>query len=256
MGCPKPLFVIPFEMFPTSTDNLWKPLGRPVHIVGSSGFDFALTGVRVGGNARAIPAVSLIPARETMPDSPSAATGSYTSSQTTVHTTFSLSSATDKFLAQIGVFCNLSSGATPGYFAGILRADIAQCGLLVGRRKIEVSSLQDVANPSVYIIGRCPASGADKVRGALIIDGAKDIEFRVYARGVNDPDAPGAWVALGAGWTSITDGNTAVCYGDTAVSGVTPSDYHRLELAIFVRLKSGGSNPAGFITASLGMGYT
>jgi hypothetical protein len=83
-----------------------------------------------------------------------------------------------------------------------------------------------------------------------VIENATDLEYRWYVRGVNDPDAPGSWTELGAGWTAITNGNTAVCTADTSVSGVTRSSYHRLDVALAVRLKSGGASPSGAIQAT------
>jgi hypothetical protein len=190
-------------------------------------------------------------------DAPVVATGSYvTASGTTEHLTYSLTGTTDRMFAQIGALGDLSGGATPGFVRGRVRAYLSQCSAMLRPVRIAASPQSDATNPSMHILGRVGASGATSVRTGLVIDGAKDIEYRLFGRGVNDPDKPGTWTGLGGGYTSITDGNTATCLGDLALSGLSPSSYHELEIALGLRMKSGGSGPAGFLRVISGVGYT
>lgn len=256
MACPRFLFELDFDMYVTGTQDHWKPLGSEVLIVGAAGFDFACTVFRNTGNARVIPGSMLAAARLEGAGAATAAAGAYADSPSTVHNAIDLSATTNMMIAQLGVIGNLSAGSTPAWIAGRLRAEILQCAAMIGRRRIEVPAQADNTNATLSLLGRVSSSSAANLRAGLVIMGAKDIEFRFYVRGVNDPDAPGAWVALGAGFTPITDGNTAVCFADSSVSGVTPASYHQLEFAIAVRMKAGGAAPAGVLTVTAGLSYT
>ena len=81
-----------------------------------------------------------------------------------------------------------------------------------------------------------------------------DVDYLFYARGVNDPDNPGSWVAIGA-WATLANGMNAICTTDATVSGVTPANFHLLEFAVALRLKTGGANPAGFLRVAAGLSY-
>ena len=90
----------------------------------------------------------------------------------------------------------------------------------------------------------------------MIAQGSKDMEYRMFVRGVNDVDAPGAWTALGTGYTAIADGNSATCLTDASVSGVTPANYHELEFAFVLRMESGGTLPNGRLRVAAALSYT
>ena len=126
MACPRFLCRLGFNVSVTSTTDIFLPLGTPAKITGGAALDFAITVTRVGGNARAVPAVALIAARVENWDPPAAATGGYTSTQITNHNVTDLSAVTDKFLAQIGVIANLF------YDLGTRRAN-GDCTMGLGR---------------------------------------------------------------------------------------------------------------------------
>jgi hypothetical protein len=235
---------------------MFLPIGDPFPITGASGVDFSLTLSNVGSNGQAIPAVALIVARPELMDAPAAASGSYGTATGTTHHITDLSGVSNKFMAQAGVFVSLASGTTPTFLTGILRANLVACSRAVGRRAIEVPSNQTYADPTMYLLGRVPASSANNLRAALIMEGSKDIEYRFMVRGVNDPDAPGSWTALGTVYTAFSDGNSATCAADVSVSGVSPSSYHTLEFGLALRMRSGGSSPAGQLRVMATLSYS
>ena len=218
--------------------------------------DFVITVTRVTGNARAVPAFAPITATENNWDTPTAATGGYTSTQTSTHNTTDLTTITDKYMGQIGVIANLSTGSTPGTVSGYIDVTLSACMVLIGQRLIEVSGQSDNITPNYYLLGRAPANSASGVRAAVIAEGCKDVEYRMMVRGLNDTNSPSAWTALGAGYTALADGNSATCFPNTSVSGVTPANYHQLEFGIAVRMKSGGSSPAGQVRVAAALSYS
>lgn len=236
---------------------MWLSLGPSFQIPGGDAVDFALTVQRVTGDAQAIPGTQTAAAIEQNPDAPSAASGSYnaTSGSTTHHQT-DLSSTTNKMIARGGVIVKLGAGATPGWIEGTLSVMLSACAKNIGTRSIEIPAALATATPSFYILGRVPACNAGSLRAALVSTDANDLQYLFFVRGVNDPDAPGTFVALNGGtWTDITDGNTAVCVADLSVSGVTPANYHQLDVMIAIRLKSGGSGPTGIVRVAAAMSY-
>jgi hypothetical protein len=224
-------------------------------IAGSKALDYALTIRQVTGNAAAIPATALMAARPEVVSSLAAASGTYTSTQTTTHHATDTSLVTDKFLAQAGVLAKLSSGTIQAYIAGELSVVHRACGTRIGVRKIEVISNQTNGAPQFYPLGRVPASGADKLRAALLANTINDIDYQFQVRGVNDPENPGSWTAIGS-WTTLANGASATCTTDASVSGVSPGNYHTLEFAVALRLKTAGSGPAGFLSVGAGLSYT
>jgi len=256
MACPHTLFSMEFEMTLTSPDDIWRPLGGPVVIAGASGFDLLVTLRTVSGNARVIAAWQPIAARPNAGGTVTAAAGSYTSTVTSTKNTIDTSGVNDKFLAQLGVLGNLTTGTTPAYVTGVLTARVSRCMKMLGERRIQASGSSTNANPDMYLLGRVPAANASELRAALVADGMKDMEYRFFVRGCLDPETPGAWVALNSGYTGFTDGNSAVCHSDTAVSTVIPANWHDLEFAIALRMKSGGTAPSGFLRVLAALSYT
>lgn len=255
MACGNLLGRFAFSQLVPSTQDGWLQLGKTIQIVGSKSLDFALTLNQVAGLATAIPATALMVARPEVIYGITAASGSYASSAGTTHHTTDTSAVTAKFLGQFGILSKLSSGTTPGYVAGYLSVIHRICGTNIGSREIEIEPNQTNGAPKFYLLGRVPASGGDKLRAALIGNTINDIDYLFYVRGVNDPDNPGSWVAIGT-WTTFSNGAFGICTTDASVSGVTPANYHMLEFAIALRLKTGGTGPAGFLRVSAGLSYT
>jgi hypothetical protein len=239
---------------PTTQDG-WLQLGKPLLITGSKSLDYALTLTQVNGLATAIPATALMVARPEVIFGITAASGSYATATGTTHHTTDTSAVTDKFLAQFGILSKLSSGTTQGYVAGYLSVIHRMCGTSIGSRSIEIEPNQTNGAPKYYLLGRVPASGADKLRAAIVGNAVNDIDYLFYVRGVNDPDNPGSWVAIGT-WATFSNGAFGICTTDASVSGVTPANYHLLEFAVALRLKTAGANPAGFLRVSAGLSFT
>ncbi|MEQ1502629.1 MAG: hypothetical protein ABMB14_10380 [Myxococcota bacterium] len=244
----------PFTISVSSINDQWEPLSKVMTIVGGQELDYALTVTRVTSNATAIAATGLMVARADTLFGVNAASGAYAGAAGTTHHATTLSTVTDKYLAQAGVLAKLASGATPGYISGWLSVVLRACSAQIGTREIEIDPGQTNAAPRYYPLGRVPASGADKLRAAIVSNAVKDLEYLFYVRGVNDPDAPGAWVAIGT-WTGLTDGASAICTTDASVAAVTPTSYHQLEFALAIRLKAAGSGPAGFLRVIAGLSY-
>lgn len=256
MACPRHLFRVPFEIFLQGTNDMFIPLGREFNITGATAVDFAVTVSRVTGTARVVGAVALITARPEEMDAPAQAAGGYTSTQTTTHNTFDLSTVTNKYLAQAGIIGNLSSAGSPAYASGYVDVTVSQCMAMVGQRKIEVTPQLDTTNPTYFVIGRVPANSANEVRAAVIAEGIQNVDYRFVVRGVNDPDAPGAWQALGAGYTTLGAGNSGTCYPDTALSGaITPANFHQLEFGLALK-KTATGTAEGQIRVALTQSYT
>ncbi len=256
MGCPRELFELPFTVQVPGTGTAFVALGDPFPIAGASSVDFALTVSNLGANARAVPALALIVARKEVMSNPTAASGAAATAAGTTHHSSDLSATTDKFLAQAGMIVDVSTGSAPSWVTGMLRATLSSCARVVGVRSIEVPGSLSTSDPTYYVLGRTPAASANKLRASLVMVGSKDVEYRWLVRGVNDPQAPDAWVALGVGYTSFSDGNSATCFADTSVSAVTPGNYHQLDLGLALRKKSGGSAPAGQLRATSALSYT
>jgi hypothetical protein len=139
----------------------------------------------------------------------------------------------------------------------IVPADLRACAMPIGQRLIEVSPDQTNGAPSTFLLGRVPASGAANLRAALACNAINDIEYRFFVRGVNDPEEPDTWTALGAGYTALPESTPmAICQSDLSVSGVTPANYHQLEFSLRLRLTGAGSAPAGFVRVSAGLSYS
>jgi hypothetical protein len=253
-GCAQRVAVHRFRIWVSSSQDLWSGVGDVLQISGGQEIDIAMTIERATGNAVAIPGVASIVARAEVPSLPSAATGSYTGTQGTTHHDFDLSTTTDKYMARVGVLAKLSGGTTDGWVEGTISIVLRRCAVPIGQRSLEVSPDQSTGSPSPSLLGIVPASGADKLRAALVCNAINDVEYLFQVRGMNDPDAPGAWTALGT-WTALTNGNSAVCHADVSVSGVTPGSWHLLQYAIALRLKTGGSNPAGFLKVAASQSY-
>lgn len=107
-GCGMILGQFPFSMTVTSMDVQWRPLGKPILLVGRWSIDYAMTIQQVTGNAVAIPATGLCVARPEKLSGVNAASGSYQGTQDTTHHATDTSAVTDKWLAQCGVFGKLS----------------------------------------------------------------------------------------------------------------------------------------------------
>ena len=251
MGCGKVVGRFRFRIAVTSTVDIWEPISQPAVIVGGHAIDYALTISRVSGNVSAIPATALMAAREDTIASLEPASGTRATKQGTTHHVTDLTTVTDKFLALPGVVARLAAAGQPGYVAGSLSVVLQACGAMVGTRQIEVSPSQSTAQPQFFPIGRVPAAGADKLRAAIVINGAKDLEHRFHARPVIDPEAPGPWSPIGV-WTPVADGNSAVCTPDVAVGTL---DAHHLEVALAVRATGGATSPAGFLRVAAGLSY-
>lgn len=257
MGGPKFLGAFPYKVPVASQQVVWTELSHIYPIAGASSIVCALHNRITTGDAAVIPAAMLFEATELKADTPSAASGSYQSTNGTVtrHAT-DLSTTTDRFLGQTGIFTKLDGGTTRGYAVGTVSVWLVQCMQEIGARTIEVPAALATSTPSYFVLGRVAAPGADKVRAALVCTDANDLEYLLYVRGVLDPDSPGTWTALNGGtWTSITDGNTGTCHADAAVSGVTPANYTQLEVMLALRLKSGGSAPTGIVRVAAAMSY-
>ncbi|MEQ1508413.1 MAG: hypothetical protein ABMB14_39650 [Myxococcota bacterium] len=255
MACGMTVGRFPFTSWVTSLNDQWNPVGKEMTIVGGQELDYALTLTRVTSNATAIAATALMAARPDVVFGVNAASGAYAGAQGSTHHVTTLSTVNDKYLAQAGVLTKLASGATPGYISGYLSVVLRACASRIGTREIEVDPNQTNGAPRTYRLGRVPASGADKLRAAIVTNAAKDLEYLFFVRGVNDPDAPGVWVAIGT-WAALADGASAICTTDAAVSVVTPSSYHMLEFGFAIRMKLGGSAPAGFVRVIAGLSYT
>ena len=251
MGCGRVVGRFRFRTAVTSTVDTWEPIGQPLVIVGGHALDYALTIARVVGNVTAAPATALMAAREDNVASLEPASGARATKQGTTHHVTDLSAVTDKFLALPGVVAKLASGSSHGYVAGTLSVILQSCGTMVGTRSLEVSPGQSNAQPQFFPIGRVPASGADKLRAAIVANGAKGLEFRFHTRAVNDPDDPGTWSPVGA-WTPLADGNSAIGTPDAAVGVI---DAHQVELAFAVRAAAGATTPAGFVRVAAGLSY-
>lgn len=255
MACGRVLGRFPFSMVVPSVQDGWMQLGKPMLISGSKSLDYALTLTQLTGLATAIPATALMIARPEVIFGITAASGSYSNTITTTHHATDTSLVTDKFLAQFGIFSKLSAGTTPGYVAGYLSVVHRTCGTSIGSRAIDIEPNQTNGAPKYYLLGRVPASGADKLRAAIVGNAVNDIDYLFYVRGVNDPDNPGSWVAIGT-WATFTNGMFGICTTDASVSGVTPANYHLLEFAIALRLKAAGANPGGFLRVSAALSST
>ena len=244
-----------FELAVPSTQVVPTMLGKRFLFVGAKDIDFRLTIYRITSNVQAVAAIADMIARGDLVASLNNATGTVASSAAIWHFTYDCTTTTTKFLGQAAVAAQLASGTTAGYVKGRLRGVLRACQNGAGNRMIEIDPNQTNGAPHVYPLGRVPASGADKVRAAIIANAVKDIEVIVYVRGIVDPEAPGSWVAIGT-YTALADGASAICIADASMSGVTPASYHELEIGLAVRLKSGGSAPAGFLKALAGVSYT
>jgi hypothetical protein len=82
------------------------------------------------------------------------------------------------------------------------------------------------------------------------------VDWRLYVRGVLDPEAPASWVAQGSGVTQLTTANPNVCTDDVTISGITLTDYAWIDVALGLSLHSGESGPLGMLRASFGASYT
>jgi hypothetical protein len=257
VACGSVLGQFPFTISVTSTQEVWQPVSRPIMIVGSKALDYALTIRQLTGGAVAIPATALMTARPEVIGSLAAASGSYANAQATTHHVTDTSGITNSFLAQPGLLAKLSGAGNASYISGVLSVIHRACATPIGSRAIEVDPRLTNAAPQTYPLGRVPASGGDKLRAAIVANAMNKIEYLFYVRGINDPDAPGAWVALNTStWTTIADGSSAICHADASVSSVTPANYHLLEFAIALRLIAAQSGPAGFLRVAAGMSYT
>lgn len=255
MACGVTLFSEEFDLPIPSTQANVKFLGPKFALVGAKDVDFLLELYRLTSNGQVVPVVADMIARTDLVSTLNNATGTVGTAAGAWHFVYDCTTTTNKYFGQCGIAGQLASGTTPGYAKGRLTAILRACAAPGGGRQIEVDPNQTFAAPHIYPLGRVPAAGADKVRLALVVNAAKDLEYVILARGVVDPEAPGAWVTIGS-FAALSDGASGVCTTDASLSGVTPASYHLLELAVAVRMKSGGSAPAGFVKAVAGVSYT
>lgn len=87
------------------------------------------------------------------------------------------------------------------------------------------------------------ALNVSKVKAALVFqDNVNDkLEWRLHGRAFNDRAAPGAWTALGSGWTAPASGDSELNTGEIdLVTALSLSSYQWLELALGTRKTAGG----------------
>jgi hypothetical protein len=251
MGCGRVVGRFRYRVAVASTTDTWEPIGQPLVIVGGHALDYALTISRVVGNVAAVPATALMAAREDSIVSVEPASGTRAKAPGTTHHVTDLRSVTDKFLALPGVLARLAAAGSHGYVAGTLSVILQSCGTMIGTRQVEINPAQTVARPQFFPLGRVPASGADRLRAAIVANDAKAVEFRFHTRTLDDPDQPREWMPIGA-WAPLADGNSAICTPDT---GVGELDAHQVEVALAVRAASDDSAPSGFLRVAAGLSY-
>lgn len=254
MACGQIVGKFRFRVAANSTVDTWEPIGQPLVIVGGRVLDYALTVSRLTENIEVAPATALMTARDDQIDVVEVASGERAVASGTTHHVTDLAKQTNRFLAQPGVAARLKAPGEPGYVTGTLSVILQSCGTLAGTRAIEVSPNQTNKRPQFFAIGRVPGAGAESLRAAIVSNSVKDVEYRFQARRVDDPDAPGSWVPLGA-WKQIEDGHSAVCSSDIPIDGQV-ADGHQLECGVAVRARSGGAAaPNGFLRIAAGLSY-
>jgi hypothetical protein len=247
----------PFVIRVTSTSAIQVLLSDPFDIPGGQKLVLLVEIDMAGSDAEGRPIVALCEANPRVLDS---ITAVGTATDVNARFEHDLSSTTGSYTVRVGMAGNLDSSSTPGELRGRLTAILYANKVDVGERDIEVPPGL-TSSPSLFYLGRIPATGLSKLRAALYGSGftANTVQWELYVRGVNDPASPAnSFVRAKSGGSATAFGssvNPNVCSDDVTVDNITVADFAWVDVALALTIGS-SSGPTGMLHVKVGGSYS